>query len=98
MSASEVRRMAVVSTGHLPPRYAKDGPGVEPGVVAYALSDVGWLVWVPDDPRESSEATEDQVPKVLLDVQLWARAQGVDYVLFDRDGPDEPELRRWSWW
>lgn len=97
MSGAEVRRIALVSTAHLRPRYALHGPGMEPGVVAYPLGDDGWLMWVPDDPRESSEAREDPVPADLLEVQLWARARSVDYVLFDRDGPVESVLPRWTW-
>lgn len=98
VSAAVIRPVLDVSTGHLPARYAENGPGAEEGVIAYALGEYGWLMWVPDDP-DTHSADYDlaaQAPEILV-VQRYARAAGCDYVMFDRDSEANPDLPTWEW-
>ncbi|GAA0911561.1 hypothetical protein [Virgisporangium aurantiacum] len=68
-----IRRMLNLSTAHLPQHLSTPG-GLDrvAGVVAHT-TDVGFLLWVPDDPDESAHAMADPVPDVVLAIQRYAR-------------------------
>lgn len=57
----------------------------------------GWLMWVPSDPDDSAALDADDIPLVILDVQLYARKHDCDYVLFDPDAEIDPNLPTWEW-
>lgn len=89
-----IRKVLDLTTAHLPPQYA-ELKGTS-GVVAHDY-EYGFLMWVPNDPKESSEAMDDEVPPEILKIQLYARRLDCDYVLFDRDGDENEELPTWAW-
>lgn len=85
MSAS-VRRLLDLSTDHLPEALRCDLG--EWNAVAYPIEGSdgpSFLLWVPNDPKESSSVQEDAVHPVILAIQQRARALDCDYVLFDHD-------------
>ena len=92
-----IRRMLNLSTAHLPQHLGTPG-GLDrvAGVVAHT-TDVGVLLWVPDDPDESAHAMLDPVPDVVLAIQRYARDRGCDYVLFDADADRVDDLPVWDW-
>lgn len=90
-----LRPVLELSTAHLPEELGRT-LGDVPGVSAQRL-EVGWLLWVPDDPRDSANAMADEVPPEVLHIQGYARAWHCDYVLFDRDADPNPALPTWEW-
>jgi hypothetical protein len=101
MSTPEIRQMLVLSTSHLPEQYGSVFRGVNPlgsadGVIAHKLT-YGFLMWVPDDPVESSGAMTEEVPPEILAVQIYARSLRCDYVMFDSDGDTVDDLPTWEW-
>lgn len=99
----EIRRMLVLSTAHLPERFfnCEVGKGANVtegywGAVVYPV-EYGALMWVPDDPKDSSLVQEQPVKPEVLAVQLFAREQGCDYVLFDADAEKCEGLTVWEW-
>lgn len=92
-----IRRALNLSTAHLPKHLGTPG-GLDAvaGVVAHA-TDVGFLLWVPDDPDQSAQVMIDSVPEVVLAIQRYARAWDCDYVLFDADADCVDDLPVWDW-
>ena len=84
-----------LSTSHLPEHLGTD-LNAHDAVVAYNL-EYGWLMWVPDDPVVDDDDPMGRVPSEVLLIQLYARRWGCDYVLFDADGPVDPNLPAWEW-
>ncbi len=92
----EIRNMLVISTAHVPDELrvlaSEHEDTSEWNTVVHVL-DVGFLLWVPNDPKESSEeGQEDDTHPAILAIQLHARALNCDYVLIDRDAPIVAEL------
>ncbi len=57
-----VRQLLNLSTAHLPQHLRTPAGWTPPrGVVAHA-TEVGFLLWVPDNPDESAQATTDPCP------------------------------------
>src|SRR5581483_5412452 len=92
-----IRQVLNLSTAHLPPDLGSPG-GLDTalGVIAHA-TETGFLLWVPDDPDDSAQATDDPVPDVVLAIQRYARRLGCDYVLFDADADQVGDLPTWDW-
>jgi hypothetical protein len=91
-----VRQFLDLSTRHLPDRFATQVNLTEcDGLVVYEMR-YGWLLWVPEDPDAREDFGPD-VPHEVLVVQRYARSLGCDYVMFDRDGPVDPQLPSWDW-
>lgn len=88
----EVRNFLTISTAHvtrLTAEWLDTNPsnlGVYGGSLEY-----GWFLWVP-----TIDVLED-IPEELLNVFKFARKHDCAYVMFDRDGPIEPELQSWDW-
>lgn len=91
-----IRKFLDLSTAHLPEQYGSERLAGAPGVTAYEFA-YGWLMWVPDDPAESSAAGDEPVPAEILLVQLYARLHGCDYVLFDKDAETNTDLPTFDW-
>ncbi len=92
-----VRRLLNLSTAHLPEHLgSRGGLDTIPGLVAHA-TEVGFLLWVPDEPDESAQAFIDPVPDVVLAIQRYARRLDCDYVLFDADASQVEDLPTWDW-
>ena len=94
-----VRKFLDLSTAHLPERFFEDGSCL----TGRYQHDVGMLLWVPDDPTEhvrehgdDPQDCDDAAPEVLA-VRLYARSLGCDYILFDADGPEDPNLPVFEW-
>ncbi len=92
-----IRRFLDLSTSHLTAEQreygGRDGDRSAWGGAVVEVHEYGFWLWVPDDPKESSRASEERVPRNLLAVQLYARRRGCDYVLFDRDAEVNKDLR-----
>lgn len=84
----EIRKMLVLSTAHVPPQFRE---GSVPGVVLYG-QEYGFLMWVPDEPIESSEGGAVPTQDDFLNIQTYARLLDCDYVMFDCDGPEQADL------
>lgn len=84
---------------HRPPPAASRRAGrldTVAGVVTHA-TDVGFLLWVPDDPDQSAKIMIDPVPDVVLAIQHYARMRDCGYVLFDADAEQVNDLPTWDW-
>lgn len=95
--AATIRKMLDLSTNHLPHELGfgeyVEGPTNlcgEDGVIAYDLVH-GFLMWVPEDPEDSGLFCDPIRPEILA-IQIYARSNDCDYVLFDADGPTNPDL------
>lgn len=94
---ANIRRFLDLNTGHLPPELGTDGLADADGVIAHE-TDVGWLMWVPDNPDDPNLHNDgDEPPEIVQTIIRHARANDCDYVLFDRDGPVDDDLPTWDW-
>jgi hypothetical protein len=97
---SDVRKIVVLSTAHLPePFFAEpDDREAAYDVTAWYPMTHGALVWVPDDPDDPNNTSNDgdAHPNVIL-LRRYARGLGCDYILFDNDADREPDLPTWDW-
>lgn len=98
-----IRSLLELSTAHLPQHLgdqdSETALDAQTGVVAH-LIEHGWLLWVPTDPQETADSYPDEkdaVPAEVLAIQLYARANHCDYVLFDRDADVDDNLPTWEW-
>ncbi len=97
----EIRKMLVLSTAHVPvnlreeAEFDEDTAGWGAAPIVTVLKH-GFLLWVPDDPQESSDAMEEATHTIVLDIQLKARGMGCDYVMLDADGPVVDWLARFE--
>lgn len=101
-SVPNIRKVLDLSTAHIDPSYfdpSVEVPGATLDLDGCTIHEMtyGWLLWVPDDPRESAEAQADPPPDFILELQLYARGWGCDYILFDQDGDTNPVLLSWEW-
>jgi hypothetical protein len=74
------------STAHLKPsthdrleRLAEDGEAL------IASTPYGWFVWIEEDPQPN-------LPEELGLIMDHARSLGAEYILFDRDASENPDL------
>ena len=81
-----IRKMLEASTAHLTPDLNIPG-ALKARVSGVYENDYGYLLWVPDNPLESSNAQEEPDPACVLEIRLCARRLGCDYVLLDTDAP-----------
>lgn len=95
--APSVRKFLDLSTAHLPPDVGRNGPNSYDGVIAYNADGYGWFMWVPDDVQERIDETEGVIPEAIVTIWKYARERGCDYVLLDRDGPQNADLQTWEW-
>lgn len=94
-AAPRIRRMLDASTGNL----TEDmfGALTEHPWLSVSRTEHGALMWVPDDPEDSSRSCDPPVPPEVLAIQMFARGLGCDYVLFDADADPLPGLPSWDW-
>lgn len=101
MAKPEIRKLLVLSTAHVPAGTLDPVRlRLEGAVPAVDLYPTRWgaIMWVPDDPQESSDGDGNgPVPDVFLKIQKFARKHHCDYVLLDRDGPVESQLEVFEW-
>lgn len=110
MSALEIARMLVLSTGHISPKTADQLPRGHMDMVedvSTGASDVpswgptfardeGWLFYVPPDKDAFEEQFED-APKDLKDVLAFARMNECVWCMLDCDGPVVDGLYHYNW-
>jgi hypothetical protein len=95
-----IRRVMDLSTEHLPRAmrdelltYTREADAPSWGGASGVYpTEYGALVWVPDNPEESSANGEEPVPPILLAIQKYARQHECDYVLFDADASVDDAL------
>jgi len=94
----EVMRVAVVSTRHLSQGEADEACGDWPTEVYE--SELGFVVWVGEVFYEQfkslPEEERERWPGLFV-AATWARALGLDWVRFDRDGDEQPGLSMFDW-
>jgi hypothetical protein len=61
---------------------------------AYELSEYGWLVYIGELDENWSRGTMSAAFRKVLKV---AKQMGCEYVRFDRDGREYPELIKFKW-
>ena len=55
-----------------------------------AQTPYGWFVWAEEEPGED-------VPSDLAAIMRHARRHGAEYILFDADAPEAPDLPVFDW-
>lgn len=79
-----VRLHLDLSTSHLPKTILDDLNGFD-GVTAHRYRH-GWMLWVPEDPREHAANYDDgAIPPIVVALQVYARLSGCDFVMLDED-------------
>lgn len=96
----EITKMLVLSTGHLTGATASYLDSVleldeDFPVTLCAKGEVGWFVNVPSEIE--SVSGHHQMPRDLLGVIRFAREQGCDWIMFDRDVTSLDNLPSYSW-
>lgn len=86
-----------ISTGHLTKEDAErlgneSNKGLAP---VYELHEYGWLVYVGE--IEDNWQNEPEMSEHFVKVLETANELGCDYVRFDRDGREYPELQKFEW-
>lgn len=61
--------------------------------LAVASTQYGWFVSTRDQPNLSTPEMPAELPPLLA----RGRSAGCAYILFDCDGPEEPDLPRFPW-
>ena len=85
-----------VSTGHMTKKDADELEAECHGGYApvYELHEYGWLVYVGEI---EDNWPEEEMSTAFRDVLEEAKELGCDYVRFDRDGREYPELPKFNW-
>lgn len=86
----EINQMLVLSTAHLTEHACNVYLSDERAGV-YAKGEYGWFVYAP------SLLDEDEIPMSLLDCIEFATAKGIDFIMFDCDGPNVSGLDTYDW-
>lgn len=101
----EIEKMLVLSTVHVPPALARvlDAAiedriigGVLPFNMAMAR-DEGWLFMIPERDGWFVSELLASLPAGLSAPFTVAMNEGCQWLLFDRDGPEEPNLPTYDW-
>lgn len=93
-----VRKFLDLSSDHFPVAM-RHNPYTADCLTVYEWGEYGWMVWVPDDPDTwvKDYPADEHPPAEILVVQRYARSLDCDYILFDADGPHDPNLPSWEW-
>lgn len=97
MSAYEIQRFAVISTGHVSEETSKslrDTPVEDWPFLGGPYGDYGWFFYAHD---ENGGTGKDAIPDDLFAVMTWARELGCSYLLLDCDGDTVDELPHYDW-
>ena len=113
MPAYELTNVIVLSTAHITlvdgermTRLHRSGDwfdteaAEETGPFRGAFTEGGWFCTYSqcdDSDDTSGRVYEGGWTTELVNVLKWARENGLDYVLFDRDGPEIEELPKFEW-
>lgn len=89
----ESARMLVLSTAHLEEKTC-NGYLAECPWAAFPKGDYGWFVYVPEDAATTETV---DVPLGLRSVMHFARMRGYQWVMYDRDAPEIPDLPIYDW-
>lgn len=83
----EIHRMACLSTAHLSfaSRHQLDADSM-PSLIFFPKNEYGWFVHVPDSGEDLAQRIED-LPQDIASCLVWAVAQELQWLMFDRDGP-----------
>jgi hypothetical protein len=90
----EINRMLALSTAHLSPHTCNALlPKLEAEIPVWPKGEYGWFIYA---SLEIGALTEP-LPADLQETILYAKAQGCDYLMFDRDWPETDQLRTYDW-
>lgn len=83
----EIHRMACLSTAHMSfaSRHQLDADNM-PALIFFPKSEYGWFVYVPDCSEDLAQRIEG-LPQDIASCLEWAVAQGLQWLMFDSDGP-----------
>lgn len=89
----EVLKMLALSTSHLTSDTADDinYDNID-GLIRYRKDEYGWFVYVPEENWEFHDHPAD-----IYDCLVFARKNGFDWIMFDRDVEPIDELPVYEW-
>jgi hypothetical protein len=96
-SSPEIRRFVVISTGHVSPETAahlESTPSLDWPTIGGRYSEYGWFMYASDINDMPGDLA---IPDDLFAVMTWARSQGVEHILFDRDADAIDGLPWFDW-
>jgi len=90
--ADEIHKMLALSTGHLTRATAQsiETDSISDVLHYHAKADMGWFVAVPEE-------NGPHLPEEFGGIFDYARAQGVTWLMFDRDAAHIDGLASWKW-
>lgn len=97
MSTPEVHQFIVISTSHLSEATANRLDNTPASIWPWhggPFSYYGWFVYA---HKENLGSDDDAIPDDLFAAMTWARNQGFEYLLFDRDADIVEGLATYDW-
>lgn len=97
MSSLDVRTLVVVGTAHVTEQSAKlldTIPSEKWPCMGGRYGDYGWFLYAHE---ENPGIGKDAIPDDIFAVMTWARQEGFEYALVDRDGDIIDELPVYDW-
>ncbi len=90
----EINHMLALSTAHLTPHTCNDIlPKLEADLPVWPKGEYGWFIYASTEIGELAEP----LPTDLEAAILFAKTQGCDYLMFDRDWPIADTLPTYDW-
>lgn len=81
----EIKRLLILSTAHIAPAQRENMTSIADDI------EYGWLMWAYD------ERSSDDIGDELWAACEYARANGCDYIMFDRDADAIDDLPKFDW-
>ena len=91
----EITKMLTVSTAHISGRTADllENDDIN-GVVVYSKDEYGWFIFVDEDYMNEYE---NEIPKELLRLMKFTKANGCDWLCLDHDGEVLEYFETYGW-
>lgn len=94
--AGGVKLYLELSTAHLPAALrSKKTLNAIDGMIAEDRT-YGFMVWVPDDPKDHHADYDALPPDEVMAILLYARRLACDWIVFDPDGDRVSDLPAWE--
>ena len=94
----EKQTMLVLSTAHVKDStaHAFDTDCIDPELIFYPKSDYGWFIHIPRE-WEYIQDLKNKIPDELYNCCVYAFKQKADWIMFDRDADEDPNLPTFEW-
>lgn len=108
----ELGTIATVTTAHMTEEVAKvlnsrfqDGESIDDSAhwindLQWAGFEYGWLLSIASDrfdERKPEFAENEQIPKCILEIAIFAKKRGARWICFDSDGPEAEGVTTYDW-